>query len=96
MENLEKKVNELDVKLKDITIQLDLLANQIATGFEIVSKEFDSIEKKIGGTISNIGDVEKTMKEGFADVISELRKINSITRYEEILKNDLPDIKGKA
>jgi hypothetical protein len=99
MKNLDRKIHELETKIDGVTNQIETLADQIATGFELVSKEFESVEQKIdslkGGSISNLGDVEKSMKQGFADVIAELRKINSITKYEDLHKN-LPDFKGKA
>lgn len=77
---------ESNEKFDALEKKLDALAMQVAKGFDFAEKKFDAIETKIndlrGGSEANLGGLEKEIKEGFAGVVVELKKINVATRYE--------------
>lgn len=73
MENLEKRFTDLENKI-------DSLAGKITTGFEAVSENLKSLEKRIdilkGSSVSDLGTVETTVNKGFDEVASKINKIN--------------------
>lgn len=84
MESNTKKLNELEQKIDNLT-------EIITQGFEVANDKIEAIESKIdtlkGGSEKTIGNIEHEVKKGFAEVITELKKINSVTRYEDIHEN---------
>lgn len=77
------------------------LADKIAEGFDLIDKRFEAIQNKIDkldaieakidkiqdGSNHTLSTIEQELKDGFANVIAELRKINGVTNYEAIHKN---------
>lgn len=100
MQELETRFTELEKKIENLT-------GTITTGFEAVSENLKSLEKKIesvqSGSREGMGLVENKVSRGFEDVasrldtiITELRKINAVTNYEEQHKNLPNNNIGKA
>lgn len=77
----------MEQKVKELEAKIDNLTEQITKGFELMSQNFKEIENSIenlrGGSQSDLGTVESTISKGFADIILELKKINTVTRYEQ-------------
>ncbi len=63
--------------------KIDNLTEQVAKGFEAVASDLKAIETKIeklkGGSSSTLGTVDSKL----AEVITEIKKIGVVTRYEE-------------
>jgi len=80
-----------DERLTELELKIDALTTQITKGFDFAEKKFDSLEAKIDkiqdGSSQTLGTIEKELKDGFAEVVAELKKINSVTSYEAIHNN---------
>lgn len=92
MENIEQRVVALESKV-------DSIGDKLTDGFELILARLDSIDNRIsdlkGNAKGNLGAVEGAVNDGFKKVIEELKKINHVTKYEDVHKN-LPDSKGTA
>ncbi|MFV5702175.1 hypothetical protein ACM55F_09915 [Flavobacterium sp. XS2P12] len=92
MDNLEQKIIALESKVENI-------GDKLTDGFELILARLDSIDNRIsdlkGNAKGNLGAVEGAVNDGFKKVIEELKKINHVTRYEDMHDN-LPSSLGKA
>ncbi|RTY65831.1 hypothetical protein [Flavobacterium sp. LB2P53] len=92
MEVLEQKIIALESKVENI-------GDKLTDGFELILARLDSIDNRMsdlrGNAKGNLGAVEVAVNDGFKKVIEELKKINHVTRYED-MHNNLPDAKGIA
>lgn len=92
-----------DERFNEIEAKIDALTNQITIGFDLANKRFealennisklDTIEKKIdnlkAGSNHTMSTIETELREGFAKVISELKKIN--LQYDNNKNKNEPD-----
>lgn len=79
-------------KIEALQEKLDSISNNLTSGFELISERLDSLDNRIselkGNAKGNLGTVENAVSDGFKDVIEALKKINHVTRYEDMHKND--------
>lgn len=92
MDILEQKISALETKV-------EIIGDKLTDSFELILSRLDSIDNRIselkGNAKGNLGAVEGAVNDGFKKVIEELKKINHVTRYEDVHKNS-PDSKGIA
>ena len=77
MDNIEAKLTELEKKIENLT-------DQVSNGFQLLS---DNLQALRGASKGNLHTVETTMKDGFSNVLAELKKLNTVTRYQEEFDN---------
>lgn len=84
MDNIEQRVKALESKV-------DSIGDKLTDGFELILARLDSIDNRISdlkdNAKGNLGAVEGAVNDGFKKVIEELKKINHVTRYEDVHKN---------
>jgi len=81
----------MEERVLAIESKMEAIANQLTGGFELILARIKDLDHKIseikGDATGNLGMVEKSLDQGFSEVIAELKKINHVTSYKEMTNN---------
>lgn len=84
-------------KIQALQDKLDSISNNLTSGFVLIQERLDHLDSRIselkGNAKGDLGTVESAVSDGFRDIIEALKKINHVTRYEDMHKND-PNIQA--
>lgn len=96
MEQIEKRVTEIENTLNLLMHHMQDVNHTIATGFEKIENNFIIVNRKIDSLRGNSASSLEIVENKLDDLKTEISKINDVTGYAEMIANhaNLKIIKG--
>lgn len=94
MENLEKRVTELENTISTLLQHIQNVNHSIANGFEKVEKHFEDVDKNFAIINRNIDLIKgnstaslETVENSIVNLTTEISKINDTSGYKDLYAN---------